>query len=319
MKSAVLLLVFNRPETTQQVFESIRAAKPPKLYVAADGPREDRQNEAARCAEVRRIVTNVDWPCDVNTLFRDRNLGCKMGVSGGINWFFDHEEEGIILEDDVLPVPSFFSYCDELLERYRHDGRVAMISGCNLVSSRYTPKESYLFSRINHIWGWASWRRVWQHYDVAMDAWPEWRDQNGLVNFSEGDRLFESYWRNKFNAAHSGEVDTWDYQWTFTCWRLGALTTLPARNQTRNIGFGSDATHTATVLPDYVVKSISQSLELPLEHPSEVSRNKVADALIDAEVFGINGVEMIRQWIRKVPFLGGVLSKTKAFLKYEAN
>ena len=315
MKSAVLFLVFNRPATTQQVFEAIRAAKPPKLYVAADGPREDRRDEADRCAEVRRIATDVDWPCEVSTLFRDRNLGCKMGVSGGINWFFENEEEGVILEDDVLPMPSFFGYCDELLERYRYDDRVAMISGCNLISSRYTPNESYFFSRINHIWGWASWRRVWKHYDAAMNAWPEWRDQNGLVDFSEGDSLFESYWRNKFNAAHSGQVDTWDYQWTFTCWRLGALTALPARNQTRNLGFGSDATHLATVTPDYVVKSISQLLEFPLDHPSEVCRDKAADALIDAGAFGINRLKIIRHWIRKIPLLGGALSKTKALLK----
>jgi hypothetical protein len=318
MKSAVLFLVFNRPETTQQVFEAIRAVKPARLYVAADGPRKNRQGEADRCAEVRRIATDVDWPCVLSTLFRDENLGCKVGVSSGIDWFFDNEEEGIILEDDVLPVPSFFSYCDELLERYRFDDRVGMISGCNLISSRYTPNESYLFSRINHIWGWASWRRVWQNYDVAMKSWPEWRDQNGLADFSEGDIYFESYWRDKFELTHSGQVDTWDYQWTYTCWRLGALTALPIYNQTRNLGFGADATHTVTEVPSYVVASVPQPLEFPLDHPSEVYRDKNADVLIDTEVFGINHLQMIRRRIRKIPFLGELLKKVKDVLNYEA-
>jgi hypothetical protein len=318
MKSAVLFLVFNRPETTKQVFEAIRLAKPARLYVAADGPRMSRKGEPGRCEEVRRIATNVDWPCELRTLFRDSNLGCKIGVSSGIDWFFDNEEEGIILEDDVLPVPSFFRYCDELLERYRHDGRVGMISGCNLITSRYTTNESYFFSRINHIWGWASWRRVWQHYDVEMSAWPDWRNENGLADFSDGNKCFESYWRDKFELTHSGHVDTWDYQWTFTCWRLGALTALPSRNQTRNIGFGADATHTVSEVPDYVLESVTQSLDFPLVHPSVFHRDKNADKFIDAEVFSINRVQMLRRWISRIPFLGALLRKCKAVLNYKA-
>src|ERR1700690_1974577 len=156
MQSPVLFLVFNRPDTTRRVFEAIRSAQPPRLYVAADGPRGARAGEAERCAEVRRIATAVNWPCEVKTLFRDCNLGCKMGVSSGITWFFEHEPEGIILEDDVLPVPTFFDFCDELLARFRNDDRVAMISGSNLIAGHFDPAESYFFSRCAQIWGWAS-------------------------------------------------------------------------------------------------------------------------------------------------------------------
>ncbi len=190
MQSPILLLVFNRPDTTRQVFETIRAARPPRLYVAADGPRPGRAGEAERCAEVRELTTQIDWPCELKTLFRNENLGCKIGVSSAIDWFFQNEPEGIILEDDVVPLPSFFLYCDVLLDRYRNDIRVGVISGSNLVSNHLMLEESYFFSRYNHIWGWASWRRAWDHYDVTMASWPEWRNNRGLQNIPGSNKLF---------------------------------------------------------------------------------------------------------------------------------
>ena len=295
MRSAVLFLVFNRPNTTRRVFEAIRAAHPPRLYVAADGPRANRPGEAARCDEVRRIATAVDWPCEVRTLFRDENLGCKMGVSSAVSWFFENEDEGIILEDDVLPLPSFFDYCDELLERYRYDERVAMISGCNLISHRIATRESYFFSRNNHIWGWASWRRAWRHYDVAMKVWPAWRDQGGLANLPGSNRLFEAHWRSIFDATYGGKVDTWDYQWLFTCWSVGALSIFPAKNQISNLGFGPDATHTIISTPDYVVESIPRPLDFPLMHPAHVERYEAVDTIYDRIVFDITLLNAVRR------------------------
>jgi hypothetical protein len=292
MRNAVLFLVFNRPETTLQVFDAIRAARPPRLYVAADGPRANRAGEAERCAEARRIATSVDWPCEVHTLFRERNLGCKIGVSSGISWFFDKEEQGIILEDDVLPVPTFFGYCDELLERYRHDERVAMISGCNLIAGRFIPDESYFFSHYNHIWGWAGWRRAWRHYDVQMKGWSAWLKEGGLRRLSNGSRLFEAYWRLVMANAISGNTDTWDYQWTFACWRSGGLSVLPGRNQTRNLGFGSDATNTAEAPPSYIAESPPLPLHFPLIHPRQVVRLAKGDALIDEHVFKISRLKI---------------------------
>lgn len=299
MRSPILFLVFNRPQTTRQVFRSIRASRPKRLYVAADGPRAGRAGEAELCAEVRRIATAVDWPCEIRTLFRERNLGCKMGVSGGIDWFFEHEPEGIILEDDVRPVTSFFEFCDDLLERYRNADRVSMISGSNLVDGRVRTNGSYFFSRYTQIWGWASWRRAWRHYDVAMADWPAWRDRGGLRSVSGGSRLFEIYWRHTFDACHQGKKDTWDYQWTFASWRAGSLAVLPSANQTDNVGFGSHATHTLAQAPVYVSDSPARPLQFPLVHPLEIERDAAADALIDSMLYGID----IPNFLKRVPRL----------------
>ncbi len=287
--------MFNRPDTTRQVFEAVRAARPSRLYIAADGPRPHRAGEAERCQEVRRICSSIDWPCEVKTRYRETNLGCKRGVADGVSWFFAEEPEGIILEDDVLPLPTFFSFCDEMLERFRDDDRVAMVTGCNLISSHFRAEHSYFFSRYNHIWGWASWRRVWRHYDVDMRGWRSWRDSNGLSRWSGGDEFFSSYWNYTLSAAHAGNIDTWDYQWTFTCWRLGGLTVAPAVNQTSNLGFGSDATHTTAEAPQYVIDSPAVPLEFPLKHPDSVERSLRADRLIDEKVFGINFVTILKQ------------------------
>lgn len=311
MRSAVLFVVFNRPDVTRQVFEAIRAARPPRLYVAADGPRRDRAGEAERCAEVRRIATDVDWDCSVRILFRDENLGCKLAVSGAIDWFFGQEEEGIVLEDDVLPVPSFFTYCDELLERYRTDVRIGLVSGCNPISSRAQPSASYFFSRSPHIWGWASWRRAWQTYDVAMKDWPQWRDSGGLTLVSNGCRRFERYWRGRFDVTHSGQIDTWDYQWAYALWRRGMLSILPASNLTHNLGFGADATHTTLHVPDYVTDSPPRDLDFPLKHPSRLGAQDNLDRLIDLHVYYLTLAWATRQALLDLPVLGTAIRAFK--------
>ncbi len=322
MKSAILFLVFNRPDTTQQVLEAIRGARPPRLYVAADGPRPDREGEAERCAEVRRIATGVDWPCEVKVLFQDMNLGCRLGPVRGIDWFFEHEEEGIILEDDILPLSTFFPYCDELLERFRGEGRVGLVSGSNPISNRFVPPDSYFFSRAIRIWGWASWRRAWQHYDVDMQAWPAWRDQGGLRSISDGSRWFESHWRDLFELSYRGGVDWWSYQWVFACWYHGMVCILPADSQIHNLGFGSDAAHTVMSPPAYMRESVPEPLAFPLRHPPDVQRNPAVDASIARIVHGsafrrriMRRLMKVKPLVRNIPFMGDFLKRAQVRLQ----
>jgi hypothetical protein len=245
------------------------------------------------------------------TLFRDENLGCKHGVSSGIDWFFKNEIEGVVLEDDVLPLATFFDFCDELLERYRDDKRVGMITGCNLVSTGSIGESSYRFSRYNHIWGWASWRRAWQAYDVHMTAWPSWRDSRGLSGMPGSNRAFESYWRDIFDTTYQKKIDTWDYQWTFACWRTGALTAMPSVNQMRNIGFGSGATHTTGDAPAYLEDAVATPLALPLIHRPSVEQDLLLDARIDRIVFKIDPWTTLKRRLYSLPFLRVVVKATR--------
>lgn len=285
MRSPILFLVFNRPEPTTQVFDAIRQARPPRLYVAADGPRPDRPGEKHRSEKVRKIATSVDWPCEVRTLFREQNLGCKLAVSGGITWFFEHENEGVILEDDVLPDPSFFPFCDQLLERYRNDPKIMMISGSYFHGRRAGSEASYFFSRYTHIWGWATWRRAWKHYDPDMNQWPRLRETDFLRRACDGDQDCAAHWRLIFDSVHDGMIDTWDYQWLFTSFHELGLSVLPTKNLTRNIGFTRDATHT-TDGTAWLGRLRAHSMSFPLRHPAAVRRDPVRDRWVERNVFG---------------------------------
>ena len=237
----------------------------------------------------------MNWPCEVHTLFRDTNLGCGRGVSEGISWFFEHEPEGIILEDDILPTPGFFPYCDELLARYREDLNVFSISGCNLVGDRYSPSDSYFFSRHSHIWGWATWQRAWKYYDLSISNFPGWDAAGNLEKWLKGDKCATNYWRNIFRKMTRLEIDTWDYQWLATSWMNGGLCALPSKNLTTNLGFGDpDATHTKDRAPDILMRNIASALPTPLVHPQKVIRDIEADRYIQQYVYGLTPARCLR-------------------------
>ena len=214
----ILFLIFNRPDTTKQVFESIRKARPNKLYLAADGPRASKLGEVDLCMQTRNIVSQIDWDCEIKTLFRDENLGCKIAVSSAIDWFFENEEQGIILEDDCLPHESFYGFCETLLNYYKNDGRVFHISGNNFQDGIIRGDGSFYFSKYNHIWGWATWKRAWKMYDVNL----KFENEKEIEVFIK--RNFEAkkeqlFWTKLYKNFIKSAIDTWDYQWTYAIWK----------------------------------------------------------------------------------------------------
>ncbi len=235
----ILFLVFNRPDTTSRVFDAIRAARPPRLYVAADGPRSGRSEERL-CERTRSVTEQIDWPCEVKRLYRNENLGCRRAISSAITWFFENEEAGIILEDDCLPDPSFFPYCEAMLERFKEEHRVAMVSGDDFILERHIWRSDYYFATYFPIWGWASWRRAWEKYDINMSSWPEFRDRDGIRQKIRH-RGMARWMERNFEATYRGEIDTWDFQWVFACLLNDGLSVCPHGNMISNIGF--DGTH----------------------------------------------------------------------------
>ena len=294
-KTPILLIAFNRPGLTQRVFNELRKVRPAKLYFAVDGPRQNVAFESGLCAKTRDIIKQIDWDCEVRTLFRDKNLGCKVAVSSGIDWFFKNEERGIILEDDTLPHPAFFRFCEELLEYYKNDDRIMTICGTNFQFGRKCTEYSYYFSRYTHTWGWASWRRAGNYYDVDMRLWPEIRD-NGLLFNILGSKKEASYWRNIFEQVYTGKKNTWDYRWLFACWLQNGLTVLPGVNLISNIGFGDSGTHTKgkTIFADME----SKDLVFPLSHPPYLFRNVIADRLDDKTLF--SSASLHKKMINKI-------------------
>jgi hypothetical protein len=293
----VLLLLFNRPYVTTIVVEALRQAKPQRLYVAADGPRKGNQEDIEKCEQVRQIATAIDWDCKVKTLFREENLGCKKAVSEGIDWFFEHETEGIILEDDCLPDQTFFKYCQELLEYYRHDNRIMVISGDNFQFGRKCGEFSYYFSRYNHCWGWASWRRAWKFYDVNMKLWPYIRDNGYLVDIL-GSKKSAQYWKKQFEMGYNGKIDSWDYMWTFSCWCQNGLSILPNINLVSNIGYGDDGTHTKR--GSKLANMKSEEIEFPIKHPPFIIRNQAADNFSEKYLFSGTWLKRLARFIIKV-------------------
>ena len=301
MKTPLLFMIFNRPEPTWRVFAEIRKARPEKLFIAADGPRLDRPENIEKCRQAREIIKKIDWPCEVKTLFREKNLGCKFGASTAITWFFENVEEGIILEDDCLPDQSFFRFCAEMLEHFRDNTKISMISGCN--ESQATPSPySYIYSRYGHLWGWASWRHVWNQYDVTMKIWAS-RKNRRLIKKAINDKYMWNYRVWHYIETYEGRKDTWDYQWETYRLLHHQYAVIPTKNMIHNLGFGPEATHTIQT-SSYLIMP-RQSVEFPLKHNPEIVPNDAYDQTLRPRVPAYNIYmrrfrTMIRQFCRLV-------------------
>ncbi|MEH2194602.1 MAG: glycosyltransferase family 2 protein [Nostoc sp.] len=299
MQTPVTLIIFNRSQKTEKVFEAIRQAKPKKLFVIADGPRSDREGEAEKCEETRAIIEKVDWECEVIKNYSDINLGCAKRVSSGLDWVFNNVEETIILEDDCIPDPTFFRFSEELLEKYRHDTRIATISAQNVQFGRKRTNYSYYFSRYNHCWGWASWRRAWQHYDLTIKLWNEVEAEN-LLHHILIDPKAVNYWRRIFRSVYNNPTGiTWDYQWTFACWMQGSLSIIPNVNLISNVGVGADATHFNSKQEFSFINMSMEAMEFPLNHPPFIVRNIEADTFTQKTVYKATALDIFKEELKK--------------------
>jgi hypothetical protein len=283
LRTPVALLIFNRPEMTRRVAERIAAARPPRVLVFGDGPRADHPTDGDRVRQTQAVIDRIDWPCDVVTNYSATNLGTKYRPATGLDWVFDQVEEAIFLEDDCLPHPSFFRFCDELLERYRHDERVMMVSGDNFMPNPPITPYSYLFNTWVGIWGWATWRRAWQHYDVDLRSWEALRETSFLSERLPNPGV-RQLWHDYFDRIVSGATLTWDHQWQFACLRRGGLSAVPQTNLVSNVGFGPDAAHYVTVDPLLSDLPVTE-MRFPLQHPASIMANREYDGFVERELF----------------------------------
>lgn len=299
MQSAVAFIIFKRVKTTQRVFEAIRSAKPPKLLVIADGPRLDRPGEAESCAATRKIIEQVDWDCEVLTNYADHNMGCGRRPASGIDWVFDQVEEAIFLEDDCLPHPLFFEFCDQLLEKYRSDQRVMMVSGTNILQEWKSDIQSYHFSHYTTVWGWASWRRAWQHYDFSMKHWANPEAQQRVRGVLGNDGLFLSRKKAYDAVLNSGKIDAWDFQWSFARFLNSGTSVVPAVNLISNIGFDAEATHTVSA-DDPRSQLETFPLSFPLKAPIGLAPDQAYADLCYRKVEDHRPVTRMRRKISKL-------------------
>jgi len=295
LNTPVLFLIFNRPDVTEKVFEVIRQAQPKKLFVAADGAREDRLGEKEKCIQTRKIIEKVDWDCEVKTLFREENLGCRNAVSSAIDWFFEHVEEGIILEDDCVPSQSFFTYCQELLDYYRHDTRIMMISGDSFIDPKHIKKESYYFSPIQFCWGWASWKRAWKDFDVEMKNYSEL--ENGIKNTFKK-KYQQDYWLDILTKVKTGKINSWAYIWTFTIFAQKGFCITPVKNLVTNIGFDKNATHTTAINSPFSNQERYEIQEII--HPKKVVCDKKMLEINMKKVFEVERFKKQKYILRKI-------------------
>jgi hypothetical protein len=292
----ILFLVFNRPETTQRVFDIIKKIKPSHLYIAADGPRKGIEEDVEKCREVRQIVGNIDWECNLNVLFRDENLGCGKSVNTAVDWFFDNVEHGIILEDDCLPELSFFNFCEKTLKYYSEEERIKMICGSNYLFNRFGDNDSFFFSNFCLIWGWATWKRVWKDFRSNYDFF-QLTNVREMLSLKFEDRNLISWYQLMYDDVAHHKIGTWDIQFAYYIYSKNGLSIVPFKNQIKNIGFiGAHINEN----PD------SKFFNMPtkiidigkLIFPQTVNQNKDADRYLEKGIIEAHGLKRPNRLIR---------------------
>ncbi len=298
MNAPVLLIIYNRSNSLRRVIQKLRDQKIEKIYIAADGPNREKEGDVEKVLQARKVLEEIDWDCKVYKLYREINIGCKQGVAEGLNWFFENEECGIILEDDCLPNESFWLFCNELLEKYKDNYNVMTISGTNSQDGVLRGEATYYFSRYNHVWGWATWRRAWINYNGNLAGWKEYRKSASWKELFK-DPIERNYWEDIFDEISYGKKkwDAWDYPWTFSIWKINGINIMPNYNLVSNIGFGLDATHTKDANSSHANQ---RTLDFDkLTHPNKIEICENADNTTFNVHFGGQGQRSFKYRIRR--------------------
>jgi len=274
LEAPILFLIYNRPEITKTTFAQICKIKPANLFIAADGPKANDPSDKKKCEDTRNILSQINWECNIKTLFREKNLGYGKAISSSINWFFEHIDAGIILEDDCFPDITFFNFCSELLDYYKSNEQIMMISGDNFQDNIKRGDSSYYFSKYCHVWGWATWKRAWKHYAFNMQRFPDFIKRK-TMNTIFSDINMRNRWKDIFYDIYKNKIDTWDYQWVYAIFNNNGLSIIPNLNLVSNIGFGQQATHTTDGSDPYAARQCQSISEIT--HPTSIKLDVEAD------------------------------------------
>jgi len=286
----VLLIIFNRSDYIQQILEVLKSVQVQNLYIVADGPRN--KNDDLTISKSKKLINNISWKCNISTNYAKKNLGPKRRLSSGITWFFDNVNEGIILEHDCLPHLSFFNFCKILLKKYRQNKKVMHISGNNFLFNKIDIDDSYYFSQIPHIWGWASWARAWKSYDTKMKSFPKFKKRQSIKKLFSNS-LFQNEWLKLFQATYDNKIKTWDYQWTYSLFKKQGLAINPVKNLVQNIGFDKDAQNTTNSKSKFANMAVYDLNNI--SHPKTIIINHQADKIIMQQNFKMTIKKILSQ------------------------
>lgn len=300
MKTPVALFIFNRPDNAEKLVQAIRQAKPSQLLVVADGPRQDKVGELEKCQATRAVIEQIDWNCEILKNYSDVNLGCGKRLSTGLNWVFEEVNEAIVLEDDCLPHPTFFEFCETMLDMYRHDERIMTITGCNPLIEWKSDIQSYHFAYYGGIWGWASWKRAWKYFDYEIKFWSDREARERIRDLMVNEQHFKTY-ELIFSETYQNPTiyNTWDYQWVCSRLSQSGLVIVPSVNLIRNIGFGNDSTHTKNSN-----SPLANMKTMPMKFPIKINNFTVADRDYDKTFYEKylkpNPLSLLKEKLKKV-------------------
>ena len=293
---AILVIGWRRPKETKKVIEAIRKAKPKRVYFACDGADGSKAEETRKVQQTRELVKEIDWDCSLETYFSESNRGCRMGVNSAIDWFFENEDYGIILEDDCIPEDEFFGFCSQLLRKYKGDKRVRSISGTRHAPLGECADEAYYFSRYPHCWGWATWRDRWQSHDKEMSGWSS-NETKRMVKETFIRHNEWKYWKKIWDGVYfRSEPDTWDYQWVLSCRMVNGLSIIPRVSLVSNIGFSEDATHTKCL--EHMAPATGRLGSI--KHPLSVVADEIADQSLFIEHYNVSRAQWLLEGLRRM-------------------